>query len=289
LTVCIGTFGSRLPHVFNWPCYRRTSKNITCQPVWHGTVRHHDVPNFITNLIILPSRFSFLLFPFNGALWSLFVELLVSLLFGALLYRASDRTLIVIILSAATALIFVLVRPDDYIDMGWSWSNLIGGMTRACFSFPLGMLMYRRLNRFRYRETHYAIAPFLILALVMIVSLAPGLGTLSDLLALFVVLPLALVFGIALEPPRAVRYICVRLGDLSYPAYTIHLPLVFAFVYVAAGTRLHSFAVFSTFLIALCSAALLLTYHVDAPIRAWLNGRLRHRRVSEKQTLSPAA
>jgi len=57
-----------------------------------------DVPNFITNLIILPSPFSFLLFPFNGARWSLFVELLVSLLFGALLYRASDRTLIVTIL-----------------------------------------------------------------------------------------------------------------------------------------------------------------------------------------------
>lgn len=247
-----------------------------------------DVPNF-TNLIILPSPFSFLLFSLNSAIWSLFVALLVSLLFGALMYRASDRTLLVIMLSAAAALIFVLVGPDDYIDMGWSWSGLVGDMARACFSFPLNMLMYRRLNCFRYREAHYAVAPFLILALVMIVSSAPGLGPLSDLLALFVVLPLALVFGIAVEPPRTVRYICVRLGDFFYPAYAILLPLVFATLYVTAGTRLHSFAVFSAFLIALCSVALLLTHHVDAPVRAWLNGRLRHRRASKKQTLSPAA
>ena len=160
-----------------------------------------DVPNFIANLVILPSPFSYLLFPFNGALWSLFIELFISLLFGALLYRASDRTLIVLILSAAAALIFVFVRPDDYIDMGWSWSNLVGGATRACFAFPLGMLMYRHLNRFRYRETYYALVPFLILALVMIVSLAPG-GALSDLLAIFLVLPLALVIGIAVELNR---------------------------------------------------------------------------------------
>jgi len=88
------------------------------------------------------------LFPLNEPAWSLFFELLVNLLYGALAVRLSNRILGALILAGAALLGFAIAQMGT-LNVGFDWDNAAWGSGRALFSFFVGVGVFRCRQRHR--------------------------------------------------------------------------------------------------------------------------------------------
>jgi peptidoglycan/LPS O-acetylase OafA/YrhL len=216
------------------------------------------------SLLFLPSHLpasrlldASLLFPLDGPVWSLMLEVAVNLAYALALPWLSRRALAFIVLTSGAALV-ALQLTQGGLDLGWGWPNLWGGVPRASFSFFLGVLIFR-LDIPRPRTP-----PLLILVATAALLFAP------PLLAVLVGFPLVLI---AATPPDApASRAMTAAGALSYPLYVVHLPALYwirwrlpldlpEWASVAASLTL-------TLLVALAALKLW-----DEPVRRWLSRR----------------
>jgi peptidoglycan/LPS O-acetylase OafA/YrhL len=171
------------------------------------------------SLLFLPSRLpasslwdASFLFPLNGPIWSLMLELVVNLAYALALPWLSRRALAFIVLASGAVLVATQIHLGG-LDLGWGWPNLWGGLPRATFSFFLGVLI------FRLDIPRPVLPPWLVLAAVPALMFAP------PILAILVGYPLVLIAATRAEAPgsRAMA----AMGALSYPLYVIHLPALY--------------------------------------------------------------
>lgn len=171
------------------------------------------------SLLLVPSRLpsstlwdAQMLFPLDGPVWSLMLEMIVNLAYALLLPWLSRRALAFIVLVSGVVLVAAQIRLGG-VDLGWGWPNLWGGVPRATFSFFLGVLV------FRLDIPRPAIPPILVLAAVPLLFCAP------PILAVLIGYPLVLI--VATTPDARCAGIMTAMGALSYPLYVIHLPLLY--------------------------------------------------------------
>ncbi len=220
--------------------------------------------------LMLPSPLTENMFVFNGPAWSLFFEMAISLLYAALLFRLHTRLLLALTVAFA-ALLAATTLQHGSLEMGLKWQWFHGGAARTAFSFMLGMLIARHL-RGPSRPSWLALLPALgLIACLM----APGrLGPLYDLLFAMVLAPLLVWLGASVEPPAALQRPARWLGDLSYPVYAIHYPLMFLWLGLAKRAHLPAWVQVSGYFGLVVIAAWLLNRWWDRPVRRWLNARL---------------
>ena len=164
------------------------------------------------------------LFLLNSPHWSLVFELLANLAHGLFLKWAKTTFLVVGVLLSAVALT-ATAWQFSHLSVGWSDHNWWGGIPRVCFSYGLGVLVFRlsaagRLKTFRI--PFWALAVALVGALVAASLAANWLG---DLFFVLVVSPAILVGGLGAVTDRATKVVA-GLGAISFPLYAIHAPLV---------------------------------------------------------------
>ena len=111
-----------------------------------------------------------LFFPFDGPAWSLFFELVVNLLYGALAVRLSNRLLAALILGGAVLLALAII-DNGTVNAGFAWVDAGWGSGRALFGFFVGVAV------FRWRRHHRFVAiPIWLLGLVLLASFVPAPG-----------------------------------------------------------------------------------------------------------------
>jgi peptidoglycan/LPS O-acetylase OafA/YrhL len=86
------------------------------------------------------------LFIFNPATWSIFFEMVASVLFFACLARMRTQALVLLLAGAAAALGATIIRFGTA-DLGYATENIWAGFARVTFSFVAGMLVYRLYRR----------------------------------------------------------------------------------------------------------------------------------------------
>lgn len=216
------------------------------------------------SLLLLPSQLpssrlwdGALLFPLDGPVWSLMLEMVVNLAYALFLPWLSRRALTFIVLVSGSLLVAAQLRLGG-IDLGWGWPNLWGGLPRATFSFFLGVLI------FRLDLPRPATPPLLALAAVPVLFCAP------PIVAVLVGFPLVLIAATTSDP-RGAR-IMTAMGALSYPLYVIHLPLLYWIRWLLPLGLPESVSLpVSTALVLLCAFMALKLW--DEPIRRWLSQR----------------
>jgi peptidoglycan/LPS O-acetylase OafA/YrhL len=194
-----------------------------------------DVPNamtstqvvgvLMTEALMLPSPIgNGSLFPLNGPAWSLFLELLVNVAFAAwLTSMRSDWLKIVAIL--AGVVMCVAAWHANGLNVGWTWATWWGGVARVTFSFSVGVLIYRHgINSSG--ATALMIVPIVLLVAALVIDVAEAWRPLYDISVALVLSPLLLIAGASLQPSRLFHRACEFLGDLSYPVYALHAPLL---------------------------------------------------------------
>jgi peptidoglycan/LPS O-acetylase OafA/YrhL len=153
--------------------------------------------------------------------------------------------------------------------------NWTCGLPRVLFSFFAGVVVFA--NRRRFPAFRAAIFPCVLVALFMVPAQSDSLDTVIDLLAIFVVFPLLVGAASNGEPAAALIGACAVGGDLSYPLYAIHYPIVRAICFVlnkhAAGipTRLAAVSAGTAMIIGMAWAAF--TFY-DRPVRRFLTRHL---------------
>lgn len=213
--------------------------------------------------------FGFSVFPVNPPVWSLFLEVILSVAFGIFLCRLTTLSLAAV---AVVAGVVMRIGEFPWLGDGFLWASL-GGFPTALTAFVFGMLLsrWRRVGRLRDIRAPFWLPAVLVAAVTLFPRSWGGWpsGWPADV-SFYVVFPLVIVLGWSeAGHGRAVRW----LGELSYPLYVLHWPVLAVCVPIL-GRRVGLPA--STVIGCAASIAvawLALTFY-DEPIRAWLMTRL---------------
>lgn len=231
------------------------------------------------NLALLPTFFGgeashHELFPGDGPLWSLFFEMAANLAWAALLVGRSTRVLLGCLLLCGAGFGLAIFHFGTA-NVGWDQATFLGGFPRVGFGFLAGVLLYRSLEHVRIPSRRWM--P-LVLGLALVATLAVPASTFWDVCCVFLVLP-ALV-GVAMVQDE--HALGAWLGDLSYPVYVLHFPLLL----IASGIRQKLFAqlpvalVIGAALASIVVLAWLLLKRYDEPARRELARRIVRRAPS---------
>jgi peptidoglycan/LPS O-acetylase OafA/YrhL len=163
------------------------------------------------------------IYPFNVPAWSLFLELLVNLVFVLVWRHLRPRMLVSILFMFGAILAWCIVHEGKS-DLGSSIFTFPFGFPRVAFLFFLGVWVCRIHHG---QRTVGSLGLLLPLLLTLALLINPGeLRSEYDLFWVFVCCPLLVYCGCICEPP--IRYIPIFrfLGLISYPIYVLHYPLI---------------------------------------------------------------
>jgi len=227
------------------------------------------LPAHLGILVMLPDFESpRILFPANPPMWSLLFELLINIAFAVLALRVGPRGLLTILAVSGAMLCHAAFGSDKALNVGAFWDTAAYGMARTVFSFTLGIGIYRLRNQLEIRRRLTWQAWLLFPVLIATLMFAPEDRAWWDLACVFVILPAMLWLGTLWDLPKG--KVAEALGDLSYPLYCIHAPLIWA------GKKWDMNM--GMLCLAMVAAAWALDRWVDRPVRGKVTAIMKGRR-----------
>jgi peptidoglycan/LPS O-acetylase OafA/YrhL len=232
------------------------------------------------------------LHPLNGPAWSLFYEYIGNIGY-AVLFRRLPRPILAGLTILAGAFLLETVMLGDRRDLIGGWSLDADGMhvgfARLLYPFLAGILLMRVGTRARVRHS------FAISSLLLVVALSlPRLGAtphhwsngLYDVLCVLLLFPLIVAIGAGEKEVDGVSVRIARFfGDLSFPLYITHYPLIYVYTAWVVDHRvppLHGLVGGVALLIVAVLVAYASLKLYDEPLRRWLGQRLLQRRETSE-------
>lgn len=228
------------------------------------------------------------MFPLNGPSWSLFFEYIGNILYALIIRRLSTKllTLLVVVLGVLHAWFYVFdISQYNCVGVGWTIDtiNFWGGLLRMLFPFTVGMLLARTFCPRKIRGAFWICSILLIVIFALpFIELKPELVSLNSL---YEVLCIAFIFPLIVwigacggATDNYTSKINKFLGDISYPLYIVHYPIMYVFYKWLIKQEYYSLE--QTWLIPLVVvlSSIVLAYAVlklyDEPVRRWLSSKL---------------
>jgi peptidoglycan/LPS O-acetylase OafA/YrhL len=221
--------------------------------------------------------------PLNGPAWSLFYEYVVNILYGLFIHKFTKRTLsILVFLSAVMLIHFAVTNANGDVIGGWSLepAQLYTGFTRVMYPFFAGLLLFRISKPGSIKNAFLWSSVLLLIVLVM-----PRIGGterlwmngLYDALSIILIFPLIVWMGTSGTITGNVsKKICRFLGDISYPIYITHYPLIYIYTAWVVNNKIKLsegfFPGLGVFFLSIALAYACLKLY-DEPVRNWLKKR----------------
>lgn len=250
--------------------------------------------------------------PLNGATWSLQWEYLANLLYAMVIRRFSTWLLAVCVALFGVLTVVLCFNIDvlgvlsvrDYAAYtmigGWSLTpdQLQIGLTRLLYPFFCGLLLSRLFakynganGRFCFQQSAFCLSGgfWWCSAAVALLLVMPRIGGshpehfwqngLYEAVCILVLFPLIITAGAAssVKGRRSVQ-VCKFLGDISYPLYVTHYPLIYTQMswkttHEHLPVSTHVFMAICFYLLAMGIAYASLKLY-DEPVREWLKRKL---------------
>ena len=158
------------------------------------------------------------MFPLNPPAWSLFYELVVNWIYGI----ARPSTLAILIVMAISFACYAQSVHFHVVPPGFSIGSFGGGLARALFFFLGGVLVFRLWQRVPPRLPAF----WPIVACVILVAICALPYGKFTYLASALSIPV-LIWSSTVEPVTGLEQRTYSwLGEISYPVYALHAPLV---------------------------------------------------------------
>lgn len=182
--------------------------------------------------------------PLNGPAWSLYYEYIANILYALFIRRFSKAALAILVVIAAG---FTLYRsqtaPMGDMVGGWSltWEQQYVGFVRLMYPFFGGLLLSRLGWLIKIKKRAFWYCSLLIVVVLSVPRLGGEeqfwLNGLYEACCILFVFPLIVSMGAGgkVTGQRSTA-ICKFLGDISYPIYMTHYPLVYVYTAWVANT-----------------------------------------------------
>lgn len=222
--------------------------------------------------------------PLNGPAWTLFFEYIANILYALFIRKFSNNVLAILVIVAGILLLHMAVTGSEGdVIGGWSLDSTQFriGLTRLMYPFFAGLLLSRLM-----KQTHIKHAFLLCSMLILIILSMPRIGGsehlwmngLYDSLSIIFLFPLIVYLGANGEVKhKFASKLCKFLGDISYPLYITHYPLIYIYIAWVRNNDIPlreawPVGLFVWFACILLSYAYLKLY--DEPVRKWLGKHL---------------
>ena len=254
------------------------------------------------------------MYPLNGPSWSLFFEYIGNILYALFIRKLSDRSLA--FLCGITGILWIAfvtcdISGYDMIGIGWTLDavNFFGGLLRMLFPFILGMLMSRRFRDNGQQTTdnsrsampepvegktrHFgklsdrAVFSFSVIVMFVLFSMpyitktgSISLNGIYELSCIILVFPAIIWFGAAANITNGfTTKLCKFLGDISYPLYIVHYPVMYLFYSWLIDNELYTLGATWHVVLLVMATNIALAYAClklyDEPVRRRLNSEPR--------------
>ena len=228
--------------------------------------------------------------PLNGPAWSLFFEYIANILYAVIVRRFSKLLLSIFVSLAACMMIgyLVLGTQGDLIG-GWSINKeqLFIGFTRLLYPFFAGVLLCRAGKLIHVKNAFWWCS-----ALIVISMSIPRIGDeqhvwmngIFDAFCVIIIFPVIVSIGAGgiLHSATSAR-LCKFLGDISYPLYITHYPIIY--IYTAWVVDNKKLIGAESMLVGLLVVvvSIVLAYAClklyDEPVREWLKKKVLMKKV----------
>jgi len=216
-------------------------------------------------------------YPTNNPVWSLFFEAVANAVYAAA--RTCGLALLGVgTAAAALALVLVSYRFDGLGDVGFKdGPSFLAGFVRVCYPFLAGVLIHR-LGLYRALPRIPVVVG--LLALVAALSFEVQPVWIAQAVLAILVFPAIVVLGANARAGRS-HGAMVWLGQISYPLYLIHQPLLRVVKNVpalAGPVAAHPVAAIVVSVAGCCAVSTLVFHAYDVKVRNWAASALRRRR-----------
>lgn len=190
------------------------------------------------------------MFPLNGPSWSLFFEYIGNILYALFLRRLPTKALgLLTALTGIGLAWFAVTDISGYGSIGVGWTldtvNFCGGMLRMLFPYTMGMFLSRIFIPIPIKVSNR----FIFCSLVLFVLLAfpyldPKGGIcvngIFEMMCVIIVFPVLVLIGASGGQKESKA--CKLLGDISFPLYIVHYPVMYLFYSWLIKTGKYSFS-----------------------------------------------
>lgn len=228
------------------------------------------------------------MFPLNGPSWSLFFEYIGNVCYALFIRRLSTRMLHVLVL--VTGLIWAwlaVFNVSGYEMMGIGWTldtvNFWGGFVRMMFPFSYGMLLARSFRPVKVRGIFWIaiVALFALFSIPFIPSVETICvnGVYEAFCVMFAFPVIVWLAASGTTTDRTSTNVCKFLGDISYPLYIVHYPVMYLFYAWLIKHQLYTLGETWPMVILVLLVNVTLAYATlklyDEPVRKWLTMKLK--------------
>lgn len=225
--------------------------------------------------------------PLDGPAWSLFFEYIANILYALFFRKFSNKTLGIFVLLFAGMLInYTVFGPKGDVIGGWSLNleQMNIGFTRLLYPFFAGILL-SRLGKLIHIKGAFWVCSLLITVILCV----PRIGDENSLwmngiyesVCIILLFPLIVSVGAGgeIKNPFSLK-ICKLLGDISYPIYITHYPLIYWYTAWVVDNKVSiqdGYGLGIGVLIASIVIAYLCLKLYDEPVRNWLQNKFQKR------------
>ena len=223
------------------------------------------------------------MFPLNGPAWSLFFEYIGNILYALIIRRLSTKMLAIltVISGCLHAWFFVgNISGYDMVGVGWTINevNFWGGFVRMLFPFTMGMLLARTFKPRKIKGAFW-ICSIMLIALFS-VPYIPSAGNISmnslyEVVCIATIFPFIVWVGACGISSGKTAKINRQLGDISYPLYIVHYPIMYIFYAWLIEKKYYTLQdCWEVALLVVVSSILLAFICLklyDEPVRRWLS------------------
>lgn len=220
--------------------------------------------------------------PLNGPGWSLFFEYIANIFYALFVRKFSKLILSILVALSACALVQLAITKGDVIG-GWALNaeQLRIGFSRVMYPFFAGLLLYR-VGKLTYLKNAFFWCSLLIIVALSIPRIGGSehlwMNGLYDALIIILIFPLIVFMGASGEVTgKKATHICKFLGDISYPIYITHYPLIYIYTGWVSNHKIQMQqawpAALLTFVVSILLAYACLKFY-DEPVRRWLKKKI---------------
>ncbi|MEH3113035.1 acyltransferase family protein [Pedobacter terrae] len=217
--------------------------------------------------------------PMNSVGWSLFFEYIANILYAVWIRKFSKTALSILVVIAAIALAHLAITYGD-VSGGWTLNaeQVRIGITRTIYPFFAGLLLSRIAKPSQIKNALLWCS--LLVALVLYMPRIGGaeylwMNGIYESVCIIIVFPFIVYIGASgILQTKSEHRICKFLGEISYPLYLVHYPLVYFYVAWISNHKGTTIVQAWPYALLILVGSIVLAYAVlkwyDEPVRKWL-------------------